>query len=626
MSEVLRQASIHPQSFTLSRHEFFDQPVSQMTSDGQRYTRAPLGARGNATCSMVQSCQVNWQITIPGESLALQLNLAALPSVDVTTPATARARVNFNALDYPQTDWLRTMQYGAGDALQPLCQDEHIKFWIGYSTACGPFQQIAICKDNTKLWETSIYAREYAVIAANSLSDQCTNNSVSVSPLESVVRGRRHCGIFLDIPDKAFGTVAGAFNYQIPDDITIAGVLDLNLLNPIFNSFPVLTRNFASLYLQLWTQDFLQDLKVVWLDKSDVYMNKHLAYQMIPPEKPDLIYLLNTAATAYLPFSVRLVNMQGKPNTERKPSNSINQIKNARFNKLDINNVCFNMENEEAIIDMIRVQKILNFPTQIIRTQSNNFPFSGFTANGGQMQSIMSYSNIKAMFITFAMNQYPTWMFPVLLQKFNLVIDQRNLIPQEYVSLNPMVTGQMFECFVEQDLVSAPSDFYHSLNFQNQSINNADGSYYGKMGTSYINKENIFYNTTSYRGSKAIKIYYPHKFMLAQKMATDDSFMRGYNSSKMGARTNIQVTLQGNLTPGIVDTEDLKFTADENQNNLIQFVGTRAFPTPTNAQITPQMHYICDAIIRFTFDDAPDPQVLNFEIIGEIGGTMVRCG
>ncbi|KAA6375087.1 MAG: hypothetical protein EZS28_029385 [Streblomastix strix] len=34
------------------------------------------------------------------------------------------------------------------------------------------------------------------------------------------------------------------------------------------------------------------------------------------------------------------------------------------------------------------------------------------------------------------------------------------------------------------------------------------------------------------------------------------------------------------------------------------------------------MHYLCDAIIRFTFDDAHDPQVLNFEIIGEIGGTM----
>ncbi|KAA6371650.1 MAG: hypothetical protein EZS28_032824 [Streblomastix strix] len=626
MSEVLRQASIHPQSFTLSRQEFFDQPVSQMTSDGQRYTRAPLGARGNATCSMVQSCQVNWQITIPKNSLALQLNLAASPGVDVTTPAIARARVNFNALDNPQTDWVRTMQIGAGDALQPLCEDERIKFWIGYSTACGPFQQIAICKDNTKLWETSIYAREQAAIAANSLSDQCTNNSVSVSLLESVVRGRRHCGIFLDISVKAFGNVAGAFNYQIPDDITIAGVLDLNQLNPIFNSFPVLTRNFASLYLQLWTQDFLQDLKVVWLNKSDTMMNEHLAYQMIPPEKPNLIYLLNTASTAYRQFSVRLVNMQGKPNTERKPSNSISQIKDAKFTKLDINNVCFNMENEEAIIDMIRVQKILNFPTQIIRTQSSNFPFQGFSANGGSMQSIMSYSNIKAMFITFAMNQYPTWLFPVLFQKFNLVIDQRNLIPQEYVSLNPMVTGQMFECFVEQDLVSAPSDLCHSLNFQNKSINDADGSYYGKMGASYIDRENIFYNTTLFWGSKAVKIYYPHKFMLAWKMTTDDSFIRGYNSSKMGARTNIQVTLQGSLTQGIVDTDDIKFTADENQNNLLQFVATRAYPTPTNAQITPQMHYLCDAIIRFTFDDAPDPQVLNFEIIGEIGGTMVRSG
>ncbi|KAA6310961.1 MAG: hypothetical protein EZS28_056218, partial [Streblomastix strix] len=27
-----------------------------------------------------------------------------------------------------------------------------------------------------------------------------------------------------------------------------------------------------------------------------------------------------------------------------------------------------------------------------------------------------------------------------------------------------------------------------------------------------------------------------------------------------------------------------------------------------------------------TFDDAPDPQVLTLEVIGELGGTMVRAG
>ncbi|KAA6384468.1 MAG: hypothetical protein EZS28_020003 [Streblomastix strix] len=347
---------------------------------------------------------------------------------------------------------------------------------------------------------------------------------------------------------------------------------------------------------------------------------------MIPPEKPDLIFLFNTDRTSYLGFSVRLVNMEGKAPDERRPTKSISQIKDARFTKLDINNVCFNMENEQEIIGTIRTQKILNFPTQIIRTQSSNFPFRGFSENGGSMQSMMSYSNIKAMFITFAMNQYPTWMFPVQLQKFNLEIDQRHVIQQEYVSLNPMVTGQMFECFVEQDLVSAPSDLYHSLNFQNQTINESKGNYYGYMGTSYIERENIFYNTTVYIGSKAVKIYYPHKFMLAWKMATDDSFMRGYNSTKMGARTNIQVSLSGSLTEGIVGTEMIKFDPDENQNNLISFIATRSSPMPTNAQITPQMHYLCDAIIRFIFDDAPDPQVLNFEIIGEVGGTMISSG
>ncbi|KAA6359451.1 MAG: hypothetical protein EZS28_045022, partial [Streblomastix strix] len=379
---------------------------------------------------------------------------------------------------------------------------------------------------------TSIYAREQAVIAANSLSDECTRNSVSVSSLESIVRGRRHCGIFLDIPVSEFA--AASFNYKFPFDITIAGVLDLNQLNPIFNSFPVLTRNYASLYLQLWTQDFLQNLKVVYLNKSDTMMNEHLAYQMIPPEKPDIIYLLNTAGCSYLPFNVRIVNMEA------------------------------------------------------------NFPCRGFVASGGSM--------------------------------FNLEIDQRHLIQQDYVPLNPMVTSQMFECFVEQDLVSPPFDLYHSLNFQNRTINEGESQfYYGKTGN-IQETENIFYNTTSRVGNKAVKVYYPHKFMLAWKMATDDSFMRGHNASKMGARTNIQVSLSGSLTEGIVGTEMIKFTADENQNNLISFIASRAYPTPTYANITPQMHYLCDAIIRFTFDDAPDPQDLNFEIIGEVGGTMIRSG
>ncbi|KAA6397863.1 MAG: hypothetical protein EZS28_006610 [Streblomastix strix] len=330
MSEVLRQASIHPQSFQLSRQEFFDQPVSQLTSDGQRYTRAPLGAR-------------------------------ALPA-NINTEALAGSIVNFNGLDDPQADWTQTMQICAGLNQQPINVDELINLQIGYSTACGPFQQIAICKDNTKLWETSIYAREQAVVAANSLSDLCINNSVSVSSLESIVRERRHCGIFQDIPVKSF--VANSFNYQFPFDITIAGVFDLNQLNPIFNQFPVLTRDYASLYLQLQTQDFLQDLK----------------------------------------------------------------------------------------------------------------------------------------------------------------------------------------------------------------------------------------------------------------MATDDSFMRGYNASKIGVRTNIQVSLTSYLTEGIVGTELIKFNAEENQKNLISFIATRAYPTPTYAQITPQMHYLLDAIIRFTFDDALDPQekpVITRKITGK---------
>jgi hypothetical protein len=44
---------------------------------------------------------------------------------------------------------------------------------------------------------------------------------------------------------------------------------------------------------------------------------------MIPPEKPDIIYLLNSDKSAYNAFSVRIVNMEGKDPDVKIPTNSI---------------------------------------------------------------------------------------------------------------------------------------------------------------------------------------------------------------------------------------------------------------------------------------------------------------
>lgn len=56
----------------------------------------------------------------------------------------------------------------------------------------------------------------------------------------------------------------------------------------------------------------------------------------------------------------------------------------------------------------------------------------------------------------------------------------------------------------------------------------------------YGNKEvNKFSMTTLYDGTKTTKTLYSYKYMLAWKLATDDSFLRGYNSFKQGSRLNI---------------------------------------------------------------------------------------
>ncbi|KAA6363058.1 MAG: hypothetical protein EZS28_041415, partial [Streblomastix strix] len=343
-------------------------------------------------------------------TIGIQLNKVNLTKGTLENLEFARSRTNFNGTETATTALAADIK----QATQKYNVDEVLKFWLGFSTACGPFYQIAICRDNTKLWETSIYAREQAVICSNSLSDFIVNNSVTVSPLESTVQGMRHCGVFIDVPLLAVAAASATteYFYRYPKDITFSGVMDLNQLNPIFNEFPVLTRNYASLYQQLWMTDFKQDLKVVWLNKSRSF-DTYLAYAMIPAEKPDIITLLNDAAApASEQYSVRLINCR----------------------------------------DL-----------------------------GTQMQTIMSFYNIKSVFMTFAMQQYPTWFFPILMKKIDLIIDQKHATPNPYEALTADVNGSIFQCFVDQDIVSAPSDLYSSLTFENININ--DKNYqYGKDG------------------------------------------------------------------------------------------------------------------------------------------------
>ncbi|KAA6397054.1 MAG: hypothetical protein EZS28_007415, partial [Streblomastix strix] len=241
----------------------------------------------------------------------------------------------------------------------------------------------------------------------------------------------------------------------------------------------------------------------------------------------------------------------------------------------------------------------------------------GFAEQSGAMQSIMSFSNIKSLFMTFAMPQYSTWFYPILIYDFDLIIDQRHVVPQPYNALTQTVNGLMFDCFVDQDVVSAPSDLYHSFTFEN--LNCSDkGDFYGRGDV------NVFTTTTLFVGTKANKTLYPNIYMLAWKLATDNSFMRGYNSSKLGARTNKQVILNGNLTKGVLDSTYIH--KDQNQNDLKQFIAIRSYPDPTKASITPMLHYLCDAFMRITFDNNPDPQVLNIDVIGELGGSTINAG
>ncbi|KAA6395637.1 MAG: hypothetical protein EZS28_008834 [Streblomastix strix] len=107
-------------------------------------------------------------------------------------------------------------------------------------------------------------------------------------------------------------------------------------------------------------------------------------------------------------------------------------------------------------------------------------------------------------------------------------------------------------------------------------------------------------------------------------MDKDDSFMRSYNQSKIGAKTIILVTLRESLTPSI--NENSLLTPAQNQNNYQIFYAIQSHPNPRQALVTPLKLYLCDTIVRVTFYEAHDLQVQILKVIGEFGGTMVRSG
>ncbi|KAA6375012.1 MAG: hypothetical protein EZS28_029461 [Streblomastix strix] len=169
LGEVLKTLTIYSGSFSILMQNFFDQPINELKSIGVKYSRALLGARGPATCSMVQTCQVNWTITIPKDTLAIQLNETNEDADDLYK------RINFNckvnSQDPVAKDMTQREQKYYGKQAEGFENSDRLRFWLGFSTACGPIHQFQLIREATALWSTSIYAREQAAISGNSVSD-----------------------------------------------------------------------------------------------------------------------------------------------------------------------------------------------------------------------------------------------------------------------------------------------------------------------------------------------------------------------------------------------------------------------------------------------------------------------
>ncbi|KAA6381168.1 MAG: hypothetical protein EZS28_023305 [Streblomastix strix] len=86
--------------------------------------------------------------------------------------------------------------------------------------------------------------------------------------------------------------------------------------------------------------------------------------------------------------------------------------------------------------------------------------------------------------------------------------------------------------------------------------------------------------------------------------------------------------LNSQIITGIVDNHRINDDTihPENQNTLAGFIGTRSYSMSWQVGKTPVFHFLRDAVLGIMFDDNPEPQVLNLEVIGEIGSSMIAEG
>ena len=647
INAVTAQRNIVPGSYKETVVQCTDQTLATLNSAGGQtlFTRFKLTPQvRNAT--LAQLAQIYFQYYIPANSLGVLLKEYAANN----TPEN-----NSNTAD-------------VGDAVTNNKYAEHLKFKLFYDTGFSIASMVQLCLVADAKVSTENFNYQQALLTLNSIPDFVTENSNCESTLKALVHNESYRGVGSGLIDLNFNQADATYGLTfngtsrvapIKCDIGIEGCIDLDRGNPLFHNFPIITRNMGELYIRLYMENFLRELKVVYLNKrrnpittvtatgnitfnnqdftvpandpvADVWKQpttseagkirlngtangtvsgvtvqatgagEYLPYQRLPVDKPDFIYLDGKLC------KVKLINIAPTAPTTQQTftqTNLIRGLTNIQWTRFEIRKTEFDIEEYEDIKASQAKAGTYKFPVHIFR--SKNFDqTNAASSSSNALQTTLNAPNIDRIFITQPLlRDYYTHLPTLAVTDINPQLHNNPVLPRTEDCLNSRTIERIANVYTDTDKYSPSQDLTSSLDIPT------------------VHKQLWLKGSDTYGGASAftkvqrgitpnnLPVLVPNKFGYGLELNEGGCFRRGFNSVIDG---NYSPTVPINLQQSTQTSADLYWGYVDAGNNSVSeadAVGTSskwnsvvAYGDLRESGAVASVHCLCDYIFWMNFD------------------------
>lgn len=528
---------------------------------------------------------------------------------------------------------------------------EHLKCKLFYDTGFSIASEVQLCLSADAKVSTENFNYQQSLLTLNSLPDFTTENSTTESTLKALVENENFHGVGSGLLDFTFASQSddNTMNLTtdsttkvapIKSDISIEGNIDLNKGNPLFHNFPVITKNMGELYIRLRMENFLRELKIVYLNKSRVQLANgsitssaaltpdtplkltagtaqtldYLPYQRLPADKADFIYLNGRL------FKVRLVVVKANKDVSAaaKFNNftyGIPNLTNIQWTRFEMRKTEFDIEDYQDIVASQGKAGVYKFPIHMWR--SKNFDqTNAASSSANYLQTIISAPNIDRIFYCEPLVNWCYTFLPTLpATDINPYLYNKQVLPRSEDALNSRAQERIFSVFTDTDKYSPSSDLYNSTNIPtyNKTLYIKNGKIYGGSGAiCKVQRNNKVSNKSP--------IFLPNKFAYAIELNEGGCFRRGFNSviDRMYSAT-VPCSIQQSLNTSeniYYDSNYVTFEKNiDETKTLANFADWNGFATyfnmPASGAVS-SVHCLCDYIFKMKFDQFGN--LTDFEI------------